>query len=810
MSTTAYQTTAKPRGRKDLEQVDSDLSSSRASSQASIRLAKTVSRGLEDFQSPSKSRPGSPFFWHKNRAIDPAVLRDSSSVSIQAAASDDLNGRTRPVSASFMRTSQDDPLIPGAFPNTSESQPSTMGASNTLSRVVSQSMPGTRRSTSTSRTRSLNQSSISRMQPTVVDASDDETGKALTTARSSAASLELKSPQTSDLGVKPEKPPTPPPPPTHTPPKPPAVPDTQSAAKDNTWPAPPGSDTSRRGSLRSGSRPSYLVTSKPSYNAPPSSFPTASPYPHPADGGPRSDHGSPFPTGSPAQSPTMMHAPTFSALPGPGYPYGYPPQAGSAQFPPPAYYSDSQHLSSPPLSSKYQEPRNAGAQEDTQDWSKLTRVLPELNRLLSKYEAQKGQPSAEGSFASQLDHHRTHEIASLRVELEANKSEYEKVIQKLIAESFALKRQVEDRDKDVHSMQAAVTDLRTRQEKHNVAEAERGEANTRQMRLQEEHDGLAVKLERTVSELQEVKTSRDHIRKQHEEIYNELNYYKNEASNWKSKYQGAIDASDQARLAKEDLVSAKMQLESQVDELRRKAQAREEKHHAEMKALRKDYEVLLDTKDKERSILSGDHKAAIGSVQLELAGLIDRHSRQKKDLESSKTHAFNLEKKLESKTKEREEQSIRHRQQMEAKTKEIDDLAASHRRQLEAQLASLTAQREKDIENLKHDHEKAVQSTRKEHDTRSKRMREDHAAELRSKQADLDKQKSAYDAVLRDTQNLRATHEQLTVAMVSWKKRQEEWQAEQKKISEIMEGSVLLESRRRIPVMRYPIPLYEL
>jgi DNA repair exonuclease SbcCD ATPase subunit len=483
-----------------------------------------------------------------------------------------------------------------------------------------------------------------------------------------------------------------------------------------------------------------------------------------------------------------MHAPAFSALPCPGYSYGYSPQTAPGQFPPPAYYSEAQQLSSPQLFSNFQEPRNASPAEDTQDWSKLTRVLPELNRLLSKYEAQKGQTSAEGSFASQLDHHRTHEIASLRVELEANKSEYEKVIQKLIAESFALKRQIEDRDKDVHSMQAAVTDLRMRQEKHDVAEAERGELNTRQVRLQEEHDGLVVKHERTASELQEVKTSREHIRKQHEETYNELHYYRNESANWKSKYQEAIGASDQARLAKEDLVSAKMQLESQVDELRRKAQAREDNHQAEVKALRKDYEILLDTKDKERSNLSSDHKAAIGSVQLELAGLIDRHSRQKKDLESSKNHAYNLEKKLDLKTKEREEQSTRHRQQMEAKTKEIEDLAASHRRQLEAQLASLTAQREKDIESLKHDHDKAVHSLRKEHDTRSKRMREDHVAELRSKQADLDKQTSAYDAVLRDTEILRAKHEQLAAAMVLWKKRQEEWQAEQKRISEIMEG----------------------
>ena len=792
MSTTVYQTMAKPRGRKDIDQLDNDGANSRASSQASQKLAKTVSRNLEDVSSPIKARSGSPaFFWHRNKAVDAPMERDSSSTPTQPAPNDDNLRQNRPLSSSFVASQLNthEISIPGAFPASSQDNPHfNMAPSNNLSRVASQGQTKPRRSISVSRRRSLTQSSIARMQPSVADASDDETARILATARSSATSLDLKSVHGSDLGSKTAEnfADSPAPPVPSNPPPNPPVNDQYKPAKNDTVHNTP--NASRRPSLRSTAGFAFAPTSQHLFQATPSSYRTSSPRQYPADTTHQLQQSTALPAISPPHSPTLMHQPVFSGLPARSYPYGYPPQIGPGQMVGPSYPASLQHMPSPPLTGSFSENLGPGSGDSQQDWAKLTSVLPELNRLLSKYEGQKGQTPSKESFASQLDHHRTHEVASLRVELEANKSEYEKVIQKLVTETFDLKREIESRDKSFKNMQLIVDELQSDKQKHTVAQSKQQDVVVQHQTLQENHALMASKFQQANAELQELRKSHEALQKKHQEADNEVSFYRNEATSWKQQHEESTTKRDQMKLALEESRASRTRLETNMDEMRRKNQTRDEKHQIELKNLRGEYETLLDSKDKERDSLSSEHKIAIGAVHLELAGIIDRHGRQKRDLESARAHVSSLEKKLDAKSKDREEQSARHRHQIETKLKEMEEQAGSHRRQLEAQLGSLTTQREKELDAMQHDHDKEVHHLRKEHDKKLARLGDNHVAELKKVQSEVNEQKSLRDAHRRETEDLRTRHSELAGVMVSWKQRHEEWQAEQNKLSKIMEA----------------------
>src|ERR1700761_3504991 len=73
MSSTAYQTNAKPRGRRGSHgEVSEKPARSRASSSASTKLSRTLSRTLDDVYVSRNSRPTSPavYYWYRQRPLD--------------------------------------------------------------------------------------------------------------------------------------------------------------------------------------------------------------------------------------------------------------------------------------------------------------------------------------------------------------------------------------------------------------------------------------------------------------------------------------------------------------------------------------------------------------------------------------------------------------------------------------------------------------------------------------------------------------------------------------------------------------------
>lgn len=89
-------------------------------------------------------------------------------------------------------------------------------------------------------------------------------------------------------------------------------------------------------------------------------------------------------------------------------------------------------------------PRSPSSTQDEhqQLLEKVAGVLPDINRLLNNYKETHGQLSARELLAKQADLSHTEQLSKIRVELEANRKEYEKVIQNLVSERGKLEREV--------------------------------------------------------------------------------------------------------------------------------------------------------------------------------------------------------------------------------------------------------------------------------------------------------------------------------------------------------------------------------
>lgn len=149
---------------------------------------------------------------------------------------------------------------------------------------------------------------------------------------------------------------------------------------------------------------------------PPSDSQRSSPTPHPPQGMPPMNYSSmPMMTGGP---PPSMYGNPY---------YGMP-------FSPPAE----------PMMQNNEGPTSPSSTqgEHQQLLEKVAGVLPDIKRLLNNYKETHGQLSAKELLAKQADLSHSVQLNRFRVELEANKKEYEKMIQNLVGERSKLEREL--------------------------------------------------------------------------------------------------------------------------------------------------------------------------------------------------------------------------------------------------------------------------------------------------------------------------------------------------------------------------------
>ena len=141
---------------------------------------------------------------------------------------------------------------------------------------------------------------------------------------------------------------------------------------------------------------------------------------------------------------------------------------------------------------------------------KVTGVLPDINRLLEHYQVTRGELSAKDLQAKQTELQRTEEIARLHLQLDANKEEFDKLIERLVGENYKFKMEVQEKDSTNATLKEAAA----------------------------EHESL-----------------------------------KQEFAAYKTKHDEAVSTADAARLAKEELLLEKLKLQKELDMQRKKLKA---------------------------------------------------------------------------------------------------------------------------------------------------------------------------------------------------------------------------------------------
>ena len=326
-------------------------------------------------------------------------------------------------------------------------------------------------------------------------------------------------------------------------------------------------------------------------------------------------------------------------------------------------------------------------------------MLPDINRLLEHYQETQGQLSAKDLMAKQTELVRAEEIGRLRLELDARKEEYDKLIERLVGENYKYKLEVEEKTASVASLEASV----------------------------KEQEGMRAEFEAM-----------------------------------KSKHDEAIASADAARLAKESLLAEKLNLETT-------------------------HKSNLEAKEKEHSKAASEHKVVLSKVQLELANLITKHSSVKKEFESSRGVILGLEQRLDTTAKEHETALAAHQAELEARTKEAEELQNQHRQQLESQLESMTSSRQQEIQSLQEAHDQKLKDMMSSHEANAAKLAEDHATQMTDIRGELDGHKDAFGKLQTQHDEMGAKHSELSGAMMSWKRRHEDWQLENDKLNKLLE-----------------------
>lgn len=263
------------------------------------------------------------------------------------------------------------------------------------------------------------------------------------------------------------------------------------------------------------------------------------------------------------------------------------------------------------------EPTNEGVRspisseaEHTQLLEKVAGVLPDINRLINNYKETHGQLSAKELLVKEADLSHNEERGKLKVELEANKKEYEKVIQNLVGEKGKLSR-------ELASVRQRTIDL------------EKMEAETKAMRLEVEALQLSKK--------------------------------------------DLSEGFDTIRRSKEEMQTIRLAHEKEIESLKNALQAEKDLHHRNLVEAREQAKEQMNVKQKELNRVVGDHKLSYTKVQQDLASLLAKHNSQKKDLDAARHSEVNHKNELDLKSKEVEEMLATHGQEIRSNKKKHEE-----------------------------------------------------------------------------------------------------------------------------------------
>ena len=357
----------------------------------------------------------------------------------------------------------------------------------------------------------------------------------------------------------------------------------------------------------------------------------------------------------PNMSPTQPH-----------YPYPYPPNMammpGSGPFYANQYYNTS---FSPPVEQRQpydvsgggQSARSGGEDDHEHLLQKVSNVLPDIHRLLNEYKETHGQLSAKEMLVQQSEKEHEEKLSRLKIELDANKKEYEKVIQSLVGDRGKLER-------EATALRQQVADLQIVGEEHNKLKAQ-------VVSLQNSHKELEATIETLRKTREEVLLSKE---AQEKEFQHDREAHSRQVMEVQKRHEDGLAAKDkehQQALSDQRSVLSKTQLD--LASLISK--------HAGLKNdlevsrnLQNSHKIQLDAKTRELDDVHARHTQEINTIkkaqeehrgkslseiEAKNARIVDDHSRkEQKWMQELENLGNEMQRHKEDLEKEREEHQI--------------------------------------------------------------------------------------------------------------------------------------------------------
>lgn len=386
---------------------------------------------------------------------------------------------------------------------------------------------------------------------------------------------------------------------------------------------------------------------------------------------------------------------------------------------------------------------------------KVSNVLPDINRLLQFYQESEGLLSEKENLVKQAESQHFEETTKLKIELSACKEEYEKIIGEQASENVRLKGEL----------------------------AEQAE----KMALLEDSLHGGTKSEDVTS-----------LRLTCETLTKEA---------------------ELGRSTNQQLETEKKLLESELQTL--KDQLREERaqHERLLMESKQAHDKDMASKEQAHARSLHEHKVGISKIQLDLAGMITKHTQQKKELDAARAITMEHERSLANKEKEFADAVQFHQTQMADSRKVAQDEAERHKREVgvwSRELSETITKHEDEVRRMREVHQKEMQQARRAAEDRLLEVTTNHEQRQAKAQAEVKTLRNEVDELSRSVRDERdkqsklktelATawdahdkvksrheknmkhHAELAESMVSMRNKQVEWQRESDRMDRILQS----------------------
>ncbi|EXJ57148.1 hypothetical protein A1O7_07493 [Cladophialophora yegresii CBS 114405] len=460
------------------------------------------------------------------------------------------------------------------------------------------------------------------------------------------------------------------------------------------------------------------------------------------------------------------------------YPYHHP-QPFMANFPPAFYPTPfTSPTASFPYSGEIPRAGSAGAEDErARLLEKVSSVLPDIDRLLRVYQESQGLLSERENIVKQVEAQHLEETAKLRMELSACKEEYEKIIGEQAGENLRLKGEIAEQREKIGLLQ---------DENHAVTDAHEG---LTELRVDCEELTEQVNSYRSINgKLVEEKKRRDdelqRLQKQLEEEQNRNEHHQAE----------------------------KKKLEEELQTVKDQLHDEQTRHDLVQGELRQAHDMEMARREEEHVKSIHEHKVSLSKIQLDLAGMITKHTQQKRELDLARATIAEQDQSLAEKAKELADTRRLHQAQLENSRRDSEEAAQRHRQEiarLSDKLSHSTAKHEEEISKLRNASKNDLEQVRKlaagrllettkKHDQREAEICEELAgmrAQVARLEGDFQAKCMELATARKDHERLQGNykltdkhHAQLAETMLNLRNKQAEWQRESERMDQILQN----------------------